>query len=65
MSVASSWRCPCSGCSKAAKKERQNIIQMIKQRHDNGSIGGTEWTNHHGLDRCDCDELIEWLEGIK
>ena len=64
-SMAIDWKCPCTGCTKAAKKERHNIIEMIKQRHANGSSGGIEWTNHHGLERCDCDELIEWLEKLK
>jgi len=26
-----SWKCPCNGCAKAVKQERQRIIQEIEQ----------------------------------
>jgi len=26
-----SWRCPCNGCAKAVKQERQRILQEIEQ----------------------------------
>jgi hypothetical protein len=52
----------CNGTHKAVKKVRESMINAVWQRHLDGSIGGTEWTNHHGLDRCDCEELVEWMK---
>ena len=47
------------------QKTKQEIIAAIKFRHDDAGINGKNWSNHHGLLRCDCDELIEFLEGLK
>jgi hypothetical protein len=46
------------------QQTKQEIIAAVKFRHKDGGIGGTNWTNQHGLDRCDCDDLIEFLEGL-
>lgn len=47
------------------QKTKQTIIEAIKFRHNDGGIGGKNWTNHHGLLRCDCDELVEFLEDLQ
>jgi len=40
------------------------IAQKVQQRHDDGSSFEKEWTNHHGLDRCDCDELVQFIKDL-
>jgi len=43
-----------------------DMAKMIKERHDMGSsFDKGQWTNHHGLDRCDCDALIEWVNDME
>ena len=53
-------------CAKAATDAtsmvKSNIIQAVLKRHEDGSNFDKEWSNHHGLMRCDCDELIEFLK---
>jgi len=45
--------------------DKKGLIKMIKDRHTNQSSFDTgEWTNHHGLDRCDCEDLVEWVESL-
>ena len=44
-------------------KTVEKVALAIQQRHDDGSSFEREWTNHHGLMRCDCDELIEFIRG--
>lgn len=44
--------------------EIKDLISLVKARHADGGIGGNNWTNHHGLERCDCDDLIEWLNEL-
>jgi hypothetical protein len=45
--------------------DKKRLIEMIKDRHTNQSSFDTgEWTNHHGLDRCDCEDLVEWVESL-
>lgn len=39
----------------------QEVADAIKKRHDDGSSFEKEWTNHHGLLRCDCDELYQFI----
>jgi hypothetical protein len=46
-------------------EERERIALAIQQRHDDGSDFAKQWINHHGLDRCDCDELVQFIRGIK
>jgi hypothetical protein len=50
------------------KSSRDEIIieiaQKVQQRHDDGSSFDKEWTNHHGLDRCDCDELVQFIKDL-
>jgi hypothetical protein len=40
------------------------IAQKVQQRHNDGSSFEKEWTNHHGLDRCDCDELVQFIKDL-
>ena len=56
-------RCCAKAATDAADMARSNMIQAIWQRHLDGSDFKVQWTNHHGLDRCDCEELVEWLKG--
>ena len=55
----------CWNCGESEIETIERVAQLIQQRHDYGSIGGKEWTNHHGLMRCDCDELVQFIRGIK
>jgi hypothetical protein len=55
----------CWNCGESEIETIERVALAIQQRHDDGSIGGKEWTNHHGLDRCDCDELVQFIRGIK
>jgi hypothetical protein len=45
------------------KDLREQIAQEVQQRHDDGSDFDKNWTNHHGLDRCDCDDLVAFIRG--
>lgn len=40
------------------------IAQKVQNRHDDGSSFEKEWTNHHGLCRCDCDELVQFIKDL-
>ena len=45
--------------------DTKDLIFLIKERHSRQSSFETgEWTNQHGLDRCDCEELIEWVDAL-
>jgi hypothetical protein len=52
----------CDMTHKVVQAVRKRLVEAVWQRHLDGSAGGTEWTNHHGLDRCDCAELVEWMK---
>ncbi len=54
----------CWICGDSAIEERERIALAVQQRHDDGSSFGRQWTNHHGLMRCDCDELVEFIRGL-
>ena len=43
----------------------QIIADAVWQRHLDGSGDGKVWSNHHGLMRCDCEELVEFIRGLK
>jgi len=47
------------------QKTKNEILAALKFRHNDASIGGNNWSNQHGLDRCDCDELFEFIEGLR
>jgi len=48
------------------KIDTKDLVKMIKERHDMGSsFDKGLWTNHHGLERCDCEALVEWVESLK
>lgn len=47
------------------KKLRDQIADEVWQRHLDGSSGGTQWTNHHGLMRCDCEDLVYFIKNKK
>jgi len=51
------------GCGNSNIETVEKVALAIQQRHDDGSSFEREWTNHHGLMRCDCDELIEFIRG--
>lgn len=51
----------CNGTHNFVKKVREKIADELWQRHLDGGIGGTEWTNHHGLERCDCEDMVKWV----
>ena len=54
----------CWTCGDSAIEERERIALAIQKRHDDGSDFAKQWINHHGLDRCDCDELVEFIRGL-
>jgi len=43
------------------KDLREQIALEVQQRHDDNSSFDKKWTNHHGLDRCDCEELVAFI----
>ena len=43
----------------------EKVALAVQQRHDDGSDFAKQWSNHHGLDRCDCDELVDFIRGLK
>jgi len=43
----------------------EKVALAIQRRHDDGSSFDKQWTNHHGLMRCDCDELIQFVRDLK
>ncbi len=53
----------CWTCGNSYIEAIEKVALAIQQRHDDGSSFEREWTNHHGLMRCDCDELIEFIRG--
>ena len=53
----------CWTCGNSDIETVEKVALAIQQRHDDGSSFEREWTNHHGLMRCDCDELIEFIRG--
>ena len=55
----------CWTCGDSAIEERERIALAVQKRHDDGSDFNKEWSNHHGLDRCDCDELVEFIRLFK
>jgi len=39
------------------------IIEKVRDRHIKASsFGNGQWENFHGLERCDCEQLLKWLE---
>ena len=54
-----------SSVDTSAIQERERIALAVQQRHDDGSDFAKQWINHHGLNRCDCDELVEFIRGLE
>ena len=54
----------CWTCGDSAIEERERIALAVQKRHDDASDFAKQWINHHGLDRCDCDELVEFIRGL-
>ena len=54
----------CWNCGESDIEAIEKVALAIQQRHDDGSYFGREWTNHHGLMRCDCAELVEFIRGL-
>ena len=48
----------CWTCGNSDIETIEKVALAIQQRHDEG-------TNHHGLMRCDCYELAQFIRGIK
>jgi len=43
-----------------------DLVRMINDRHARqSSHSNGQWTNHHGLERCDCDALAEWVDELE
>lgn len=49
----------------ACAMTREKIAQEVQERHNDGADFDKNWTNHHGLFRCDCDELIKFIRSNK
>ena len=56
------WKCPCNGCAKAMKFERERIASMIQKQHILSTLGQER---NYGLRMaecklglCDCLSLI-------
>ena len=48
----------------AVKEAQSSIAKAVEKRHSDGSNFKIEWSNHHGLMRCDCDELVQFIKKI-
>lgn len=55
----------CWTCGDSAIEERERIALAVQQRHNDGSDFAKQWSNHHGLNRCDCDELVEFIRDLE
>ena len=55
----------CWNCGESEIETIEKVALAIQQRHDDGSSFDKQWSNHHGLDRCDCDELVDFIRGLK
>ena len=55
----------CWNCGESEIETIERVALAIQQRHDDGSDFAKQWSNHHGLDRCDCDELVDFIRGLK
>lgn len=55
----------CWTCGNSDIETIEKVALAIQQRHDEGSSFEREWTNHHGLMRCDCDELVQFIRGLE
>ena len=54
----------CKDCENAEQRAIEKVALAIQERHDNGSSFAKAWSNHHGLLRCDCDELVEFVRSL-
>lgn len=55
----------CLNCGNSDIETIEKVVLAIEQRHENGSSFDKQWSNHHGLMRCDCAELVRFIRGIK
>ena len=59
------WICPCNGCKKAAKNERERIAGLIQEQH---LLSASRELRRYGLrtvecmsTTCDCYDIIEMI----
>lgn len=59
------WHCPCNGCKKAEKRERERVVSLIQEQHLL-SVEGKE--RRYGLrmaecmtSTCDCYAIIDMI----
>ena len=59
------WACPCNGCKKAAKRERERIAGLIQEQH---LLAASGEERRYGLrmvecmtGACDCYAIIEMI----
>lgn len=60
-----SWPCPCNGCKKAAKQERERIASLIQEQH---LLSASGELRRYGLrtaecmvNGCDCYDIIDMI----
>jgi hypothetical protein len=59
------WACPCNGCKKAAKQERERIAGLIQEQH---LLSASGELRRYGLrtaecmsTTCDCYDIIDMI----
>lgn len=59
------WKCPCNGCKKAQKLERERIASLLQQQHIMSAEGKEE--RRYGrmaeckTNQCDCYTIIDLI----
>ncbi len=59
------WKCPCNGCKKAEKRERERIASLIQEQH---LLSASGELRRYGLrtaecmtSTCDCYAIIDMI----
>ncbi len=59
------WKCPCNGCKKAEKRERERIAALIQEQHLLAAEGELRRYNLRMIEcrygGCDCYAIIDMI----
>ena len=59
------WKCPCNGCKKAEKRERERIATLIQEQHILSAAGQERKyplrTAECMTNTCDCYSIIDMI----
>jgi len=62
------WQCPCQGCKKAEKRERERLAELFLANHDAEAKDGSGKFGRMAdcmTNACDCSIIIEMILGDK